>query len=654
MFVSELSIKNFRCFQETTFSFIDGMNVIIGENNSGKTTILKALELIFCRTEVQRLDIDDFYKGIELREDPPEIEIQVTLRSSGEDKLAEKAAVATWLTKLDSPWEAMLTYRFFLPETETAKYKKDIQKVREDKKDTKKELYEGLWNALEKYSGKYVSRIYGGNPKAMNRAEGEWLQKFDCKLLEALRDVEDEMFSSKNNLFRQVLRHFLDYELEDTEAKEEVFKASAGELLDSVRKRVNIGNILEFAEKTGASVGGTPSIAGRLDENDVLSSLRLVIKQAGLEIPIMNNGLGYNNLIYISLILSKLKMNASEEQGENAKIFPMLMIEEPEAHLHPALQYNFLRFLKEEIEKREITKQIFVTTHSTHITAAVSLDSIICMAIKDDGSTAVAYPGKVFSESEDDKFSKKYVERFLDATKSNMLFSKGIILVEGIAEQLLLPCLARYCDRSIEKSHVAVVRVDGLTFRHFLKLFGADISEDRKEYGLSKKVACVLDVDPTSLRKADGRPRYKACWPFELGRSEEYSYKCCSGVVSALEKMKKGNNLKICYNGTGKGKTFEYELAFENEECKLVFPDPLTLKDDEELKKAVEACGWEEPNKKKALKAAYYLLQVDSKGENALELEQRLRANLSLKPEKRDNFVLPAYIKEAIEWVCSK
>jgi putative ATP-dependent endonuclease of OLD family len=187
-----------------------------------------------------------------------------------------------------------------------------------------------------------------------------------------------------------------------------------------------------------------------------------------------------------------------------------------------------------------------------------------------------------------------------------------------------------------------------------LKLFGADVSEDRKKYGLSKKVACVLDVDPTSLRKADGKPRYKACWPFELGRSEEYSYKCCSGVVSALEKMKKGNNLKICYNGTGEGKTFEYELAFENEECKLVFPDSLTLKDDEELKKAVEACGWEEPNKKKALKAAYYLLQLDSKGENALELEQRLRANLSLKPEKRDNFVLPAYIKEAIEWVCSK
>lgn len=662
MFVSELTIRNFRCFHDSTLSFIDGMNVVIGENNSGKTTILKALELIFCHTAAERLNVDDFYKGIELGEEPPEIEIQVTLRSSGEDKIAEKAAVATWLTKLDSPWEAKLTYRFFLPETEIAKYKRDIAKakVNEEKKDKEEELLEGLWNALEKNVSKYVSRIYGGNPKAVNRAEGEWLQKFDCKLLDALRDVEDEMFSSKNNLFRQVLKHFLDYELKDEKAKQEVeerresFKASSGELVDSVRKRVDIGNILEFAEKTGASFGGKPNIAGRLDENDVLSSLRLVVERAGLEIPVMNNGLGYNNLIYISLILSKLKMNASEEQGENAKIFPILMIEEPEAHLHPALQYNFLRFLKEEIENKEITKQIFITTHSTHITAAVSLDSIICMSIMDDGSVTAAYPGKVFSESKEDKFSKNYVERYLDATKSNMLFSKGIILVEGIAEQLLLPCLALYCGKSIEKSHVAIVRVDGLTFKHFLKLFGAGINEDRKKYGLYKKVACVLDVDPSRLHKGDKNPRYKACWPFDLGLSTEYDYKPCSGVVSDLQKVNKGDNLKVCYNRPGKGRTFEYDLAFENNGCSLVFPDELTLKEDGELKKSVEGCGWKEPDKKKALHAAYYLLQVDSKGENAFELEQRLRANLALEPKKRVDFVLPAYIEEAIEWVCSK
>jgi putative ATP-dependent endonuclease of OLD family len=661
MFVSELTIKNFRCFRGIMLSFIDGMNVLIGENNSGKTTILKALEVIFCHAGAERLDVDDFYKGIALEEEPPEIEIQATLQSSGKDKAAEKAAVATWLTKLDSPWQAKLTYRFFLPETEITKYKKDIEKAKEDKKGKEKELTQALWDVLEKHIPKYVSRIYGGNPKAGNRAEAEWLQKFDCKLLGALRDVEDEMFSPKNNLFRQVLRHFLDYELKDEKAKEELekrrdtFRSSSNELVDSVRKRVDIRNILEFADKTGASVGGTPNVAGRLDENEVLSSLRLVIERAGMEIPVMNNGLGYNNLIYISLILSKLKMNTSVEQGENAKIFPILMIEEPEAHLHPALQYNFLRFLKEEIESKEITKQIFVSTHSTHITAAVSLDSIICMSIAEDGLVTAAYPGKVFSESEEDKFSRNYVERYLDATKSNMLFSKGIILVEGIAEQLLFPCLAQYCNKSIEKNHVAIVRVDGLTFKHFLKLFGAGIADDRTKYALSKKVACVLDADPSRLHKGDRNARYKACWPFELDLSPtEYEYKPLSGVVSDLQKANKGDNLKVCFNGTGNGKTFEYDLAFENYGCKLVFSDTLTLKEDEELKASVESCAWGQPDKDKALQAAQYLSQVDSKGENAFELEQRLRVNLSAKPEETVPFALPGYIKTAIEWVCSK
>ncbi|WP_373554290.1 ATP-dependent endonuclease, partial [Terribacillus saccharophilus] len=82
--------------------------------------------------------------------------------------------------------------------------------------------------------------------------------------------------------------------------------------------------------------------------------------------------------------------------------------------------------------------------------------------------TLIGYPGKSFGENEE---SKKYVQRFLDATKSNMLFSEKIILVEGLAEQLLMSLFAEYLNTSLEDSHIAVINVGGKYFDHFLNLF---------------------------------------------------------------------------------------------------------------------------------------------------------------------------------------
>src|SRR5690606_25191049 len=107
------------------------------------------------------------------------------------------------------------------------------------------------------------------------------------------------------------------------------------------------------------------------------------------------NGLGYNNLIFMSLLLAKMQVNSDGNYlGSNAKVFPVLAIEEPEAHLHPAMQYKFLKFLKENKDTRKV-RQIFVTTHSTQITSAVSLDEIICLH-NEAGKVLVGYPGKTF------------------------------------------------------------------------------------------------------------------------------------------------------------------------------------------------------------------------------------------------------------------
>lgn len=659
MFISKLKIQNFRCFSDVEIEFSEGLNVIIGENNCGKTTIMKALQSFFKSSNgaFSSYGIDDFNRNIILGAEPPEITFILTIQASENENAQDKAVVASWLTKLVSPWEATLTYKFFLPEADQKKYQNELRKVLKDD-DQQKEK----WLVLDKYIKKYTSRIYGGNFDSKNRADPEYLDKFHCEVLDALRDVESKMLTGRNALLKQVLNFFIDSDLEgrsevDRETlqaeRDHNFDRNSNSLVTSVISRVPVDRIFDLADKTGASVGGNPLLGGQLDKSDVLSILKLMIKkETGIEIPIVNNGMGYNNLIYISLILSKFKMLVSSELGENAKVFPMLLIEEPEAHLHPALQYNFLRFLKNEVDEQEISRQIFITTHSTQITAAVGLDPIICMNVNADGDIIAAYPGKVFSDTSEDQESKKYIARFLDATKSAMLFSKAVLFGEGLAEQLLLPVLAEYNHYNLDQHHVSMVSVGALTFKHFIKIFGAGIQPDKKKYALTRRAACVVDSDPARkliTAESGGRRDWKKCCPFELNIEPAlYEYRQLSGAVANLMTAKQScENVGIYYNGTGKGKTFEYDLAYENSESPLFFSNDVEIVDIPSLAQS----SWTEGEIARAKRAASYLLYVDNgKGEAAFNLAEKLKENL--KAVKPMQFNVPDHIKNALKWVC--
>ena len=667
MYIAKIRIQNFRCFQDIEIEFNEGLNVIIGENNSGKTTIMKAIQYIFNNSHINNPTVDDFNKSIPIEFEPPFIRIVLTLRSSKKEKIEDKAIVSSWLTKLESPWEATLTYKFFLPENNLNEYQEDLEKAKRGEKD--------CWDVLEKHLKKYVSRIYAGNEDSKNRAEPEYIKKFHCEYLDALRDVESKMFMGKNAMLKQVLTHFIDSDIKQKKEEEKAlllgkrekeFNKGADIVVSNMIKRVQTSNIFELAEKTGATVGGKPIFGGNLAKEDVISVLKLMIKKkTGIEIPIINNGMGYNNLVYISLILSNFKMLMSSDLGENAKVFPMLLIEEPEAHLHPALQYNFLKFLKEEIDNQQISRQIFITTHSTHITAAVGLDPIICMNYNESGEIVPSYPGRVFSKTDkEDIKSKKYVERYLDATKSEMLFAKSVIMGEGIAEQLIFPILTEYDNKSFEKSHVAMVRVDALTFKHFIKMFGAGIKKENKKFALKRRVACVIDTDPCRREidtdKSKKKRRWVKCYPFQLEfETDKYEFKPISDAALNLKKVtEKTNNVRVFYNTSGKGKTLEYDLAFENSDSAILFNKEVKIKKPGDIAGDIEGLAqsnWGKKEKQKALKAVSFLLHAEKgKGEVAFDLADKLKDNIQkLDNDKtKEKFIVPSHIRDAFTWVC--
>lgn len=683
MYIGQIHIDGYRCFKNATIDFVPGVNLVIGENNSGKTALLQALGLVFERRSHPRMQVFDFCRRVEDLFRPPCITVEVTLRSEGEgkDEQVDRALAATWLTSLGSPWEAKLTYHFELPEEDAEEFVARVGKT------PNQEVY---WGIVAVFLPKYVSRIYGGKADAQVRVEPELLAKFGYQFIGATRDAASELFRGSNPLLGSMLQQVLDHDIwnddkkSDEEKRAELtdrqvsFRGASKELTASLRDRIDLQALTSLVRDTGAEDGGTPRLSGSLNEQDLISSLKLFVERAGLSLPADYNGLGYNNLVYISLVLASLDFESDYSRlGENTIVFPLLLIEEPESHLHPALQYKLLRFVKSRQTSR--SRQVFLTTHSTHITAACDLDSVVCLSASSDRSDpGISYPGRAFPDTESGRKSKMYVERYLDATKSTMLFAKGVVLVEGLGEQLLIPCLAEYAGLPLDKHHVALVAVGGSTFKHFLPLFGAGAGAvgDRASCGLTRRVACVLDGDPMRKHKNEKGARWKNCWPEEIDADKSaFEYRYPSAVFTNLSNLCQGaEDWILIEHGT---KTLEYDLAMENAGSAFLAPSDDDSGSDETASENsgdveenpdsdtaesgdIDKHGPEDtgvtPNSCLAAESAkQYLLAIDdSKGEHAFILERRLRANLARKESHRTNVVVPEYIKRAIVWACGQ
>lgn len=484
MYIKEINILNFRSFKEALIPFHEGVNVIIGHNNTGKSNLLRAMGLVLSYSNGHRLGTSDlFYETdvAELQRQSPRIQITLVLRRSADENLdsADMALFANMMTDPALSEEAELRYEFKLDDSQEKNYKADVANAI-----TAKEI----WKIIEQdYIRLYKSSRSGGN-QAAGININETLGQIDFQFLDAIRDVSHDLYAGYNPLLRDVLNFFIDYSVKndvtktENEIKEQLkalrddFVQQSRPLMQTLQDRLQDGKnvFLKYALDTGATFNGAePDFDGTVTENEMFSVLRMFIKYAvGIEVPATYNGLGYNNLIYMSLLLAKMQADGSiAYMKRNAKVLSFLAVEECEAHLHPAMQYKFLKFLQDNNLNGHV-RQIFMTSHSTQIASAVKLDDLICLTSPALGQINVGYPRAIYKEeSSNDMVSKQYVQRFLDATKADMFFANRLIFVEGIAEELLLPVFARYLNKNLTDEHVLVVNMGGRYFNHFLKLF---------------------------------------------------------------------------------------------------------------------------------------------------------------------------------------
>ena len=681
MYIKEINILNFRSFKEALIPFHEGVNVIIGHNNTGKSNLLRAMGLVLGYSNGHRIGTSDlFYETdvAELQRQSPRIKITLVLRRSADENLysADMALFANMMTDPALSEEAELRYEFKLDDSQEQNYKADVANAI-----TAKEI----WKIIEQdYIRLYKSSRSGGN-QAAGININETLGQIDFQFLDAIRDVSHDLYAGYNPLLRDVLNFFIDYSVKndvtktEDEIKEQLkalrddFVQQSRPLMQTLQNRLQDGKnvFLKYALDTGATFNGAePDFDGTVTENEMFSVLRMFIKYAvGIEVPATYNGLGYNNLIYMSLLLAKMQADGNiAYMKRNAKVLSFLAVEECEAHLHPAMQYKFLKFLQGNNWNGHV-RQIFMTSHSTQIASAVKLDDLICLTSPALGQINVGYPRAIYKEeSSNDMVSKQYVQRFLDATKADMFFANRLIFVEGIAEELLLPVFARYLNKNLTDEHVLVVNMGGRYFNHFLKLF-----DTKNPYTINKKIVCLTDIDPCRKKKGDDR-NYEVCYPYEYNiDTDNYDYK--HHADTEVDQYVVHPNIRFYRQDVTYGKTLEYDLMRENPNCELLLTDSVSNRDEikammteldvnkmmgkmrnseanTRIKSSIDQSGWEDEEKRKALLASRYLNSV-SKGSNALELNVTLMDNLEKPEAERKEFHVPQYIIDALKWLLS-
>ena len=454
MYIEQLVLKNFRRFdnRENIIFFNKGLNVLVGENDSGKSAIMDALRIVLGVTDLSwyRIETSDFYN----EDRNNDIVIKIIFRDLTEDECAAFLENLTY--EEETPilclyWRCRSMNNFTPARTDIS-----------------------------------VTSGLDGNGPAI---AGEARELLRVTYLRAMRDAYSNMQSGRNSRLSQIL-HSVDIlkkgkdVYESGDKIEELSIAGIASLTNYLLennegiKQENriIGEIIRDmlvlkGENFSTQLQVTNS-GGQPDKNltALLEKLDLTLKSDNLYGRV---GLGTSNIMSIAC-----EMLLTHDQDEKSSF---LLIEEPEAHIHAQRQLKIMQSLQNSV--KDSRQQIILTTHSPLLASVIDLNNI--SVIKDGKGYSLAKNHTLLDESD-----YKYLSMYLDATKANLFFAKGVLIVEGPAEELLLPTIAKLIGRDFIDYGVSIVNVRGIGLRRYAKIF-----QQKSGDTLSIPVACVTDRD---------------------------------------------------------------------------------------------------------------------------------------------------------------
>jgi len=463
MHLYELHLQRFRSFADGTVRFHPDLTVLVGENNGGKSTAIDALRLVVQPMNGRR----ELY--------------------CEENDIRRGATPESFI--LEAKFDGLTPAQMGLL----------ISAVPDPIKD---QAVFGL--TFDKVAGRFRSQSWAGKFQVIPEAGSTDLIRH--VYLPPLRDAQRALASGNPTRIAALIRHFLGEGQEEAFAKE-LQRIGVSNVLD----RINDAVMGLLKDLTGGARPQDASLGFSSNEtlSDIARDLRFKLSDAGVEPEeLRNSGLGYANLLFMTTVMVEL------QKASHADL-TLFLVEEPEAHLHPQLQMLVLDFLLEKAEESARKKvpegepagriQVVVTTHSPNLTAWVKPEHLVVMrTVKKAEETrpvSVAIPVKELGLKKRDL---NKVSRYLDVTRSALVFGGRVLLLEGIAEALLVPAMAKRlfkqrtvpgnADRDNWKRFQGanIVGIDGVDFEPYVDLLLKPIDESR----IADRLVVVTDLDP--------------------------------------------------------------------------------------------------------------------------------------------------------------
>ncbi len=668
MKITQLSVTNFRLLDDITINIEDDITLIVGKNNTGKTSLFEIINLFLGGK--YKISFHDFSQNsYEIFEncykkfrDELLFEVDETERDRLEKEIIFNIPRITLEIKIeyDKIKDSLINISDFISDLDDAKTEATIL-FKHEPSDTIN-LFKTFHNRVnqdikliewlnENITGYYSTRLFGGDNLIEDNILGRISKVLYFESIQASRKLDD-IKTDKN---RSLAVGFSDYyqnvhgdQNDDVEALKNTLKNVSTELDE--KYEIVLEKILEKLKSFGVDKEiNIPEIIlkSKFDPESIIkNNIKYFYKNGDIELPENYNGLGYSNLIFLVLKIVSFIENFKKNKAKHEAEILTILLEEPEAHLHPQMQQVFVEQVRETIAKTlledKIQVQLIISTHSSHMIAEAGLNVKRSFEriryfnkFKKDGKNFIEVKDfNDFKHKEKQEDTFRFLKQYLNLNKCDLFFADKVIMVEGITEKLLMPIFIRKVSEKLENEYVSIIEVGGAythKFREFFKF-------------LNTKVLIVTDLD--SVDPEDNRKACKVSTPNSKTSNQTLKQwlpqkELISELLSASEDSKIDSGIiRVAYQVAEESHSY---TARSLEEAIINCNNPFFSYSAEDLK----VNDYFDLLKGKDLTVEPYDLAPSSKEKTVFTFD------LMTFDEKgtKQKWIVPKYIKEGLEWL---